>query len=185
MKKKSLIVLILVLVLAFSTGCGGSSGGGEAPKEPEKIEKPVAEGVEKNIEGLNFFIPEGFTDNPYNGGLGVWDFYTGVRTGDELNVDVIVTWSGNYTEKNLTAKEYIEQKSVPAKAIKLTSVTEETINGRQWYVFHNDNAYYYAAEFGENIYEVKVEKNRDPEGKYEALNELVKSTLFFTEEEAK
>lgn len=184
MKKIFSVILVLVLVLALTAGCGGSNGG-EASKEPEKIEKPVAEGVEKNIEGLNFFILEGFTDNPYNGGLGVWDFYTGVRTGDELNVDVIVTWSGNYTEKNLTAKEYIEQKSIPAKAIKLTSVMEETINGRQWYVFNNDNAYYYAAEYGENIYEVKVEKNRDPEGMFESLNELVKSTLYFTEEEAK
>ena len=176
-------VLVSVLALAMIFALAACGGGGGSSKEPEKVEKPVSDvGVEKNIEGLSLYIPEGFTDNTYNGGLGVGDFYTGVRTGAELNVNVIVTWSGNYTEKNISAKEYIEKKSVPAMAINLTSVTEEKINGRTWYVFSNDKAYYYAAEFGENIYEVKVTKNQDPTGQFEKTNELVKSTLYFVEE---
>ena len=66
MKKTLVIILALAMVLTLAACGGGNGSGGGTSKEPEKVEKPVSDvGVEKNIEGLNLYIPEDFIDNPY------------------------------------------------------------------------------------------------------------------------
>ena len=188
MKKIFILISIVFVELFIITGCGSESKGNtvvdnkkEATKEEEKIVKPTAEGDEKTVESLNFFIPAGFTENSYNGMMGVYDYYTGNVTLSELNVGVVVTWNGNYKDSN--ALEYIENKSNTAKSIHLTNVTTEKINGKDWYVFSNDNNYYYASEYDENLYEVTVEKRKDPQNLFETTKKKKKKTLFFLETE--
>lgn len=182
------IFILIIVGLFIITGCGSENKGNnvvenknEVTNKEEKIVKPTAEGDEKTVESLNFFIPTGFTENSYNGMMGVYDYYTGNVTMSELNVGVVVTWNGNY--KDSSALEYIENKSNTAKSIHLSNVTTEKINGKDWYVFSNDNNYYYAIEYDENLYEVTVEKRNDPQNLFETTNEMVKKTLFFLETE--
>ncbi len=183
------IFILIIVGLFIITGCGKTNEASnnvvenknEVTNKEEKIVKPTADGDELTVESLNFFIPTGYTENSYNGMMGVYDYYTGNVTLSELNVGVVVTWNGNYKDSN--AKDYIENKSNTAKSIHLTSVTTEKINGTDWYVFSNENNYYYAAEYDENLYEVTVEKRNDPQNLFETTNEMVKKTLFFLETE--
>lgn len=189
MKKIFMLSGLFLGSLLIITGCGKTNevsnnaieNTKQETKKEEKIVKPTADGVELTVESLNFFIPTGFTENSYNGMMGVYDYYTGNVTLSELNVGVVVTWNGNYKDSN--AKDYIENKSNIAKSIHLTNVTTEKINGTNWYVFSSENNYYYATEYDENLYEVTVEKRNDPQNLFETTNQMVKKTLFFLETE--
>ena len=188
MKKIFMIIGLFLGSLFIITGCEKTNEvsnnvieNSKTEAKEEKIEKPTADGVELIVESLNFFIPTGFTENSYNGMMGVYDYYTGNVTLSELNVGVVVTWNGNYKDTN--ALDYIKNKSNTAKSIHLSDVTAEKINGREWYVFSNENNYYYAAEYNENLYEVTVEKRNDPQNLFKKTNEMVKKTLFFLETE--
>ena len=194
MKKIFMLSGIIFVSLFVITGCGKSTDivnndntnsdvieNSKTETKEEKIKKPTADGDEKTVESLNFFIPTGYTENSYNGMMGVYDYYTGSVTLSELNVGVVVTWNGNY--KDSSVLDYIKNKSNTAKSIHLSDVTTEKINGIDWYVFSNENNYYYAAEFDENLYEVTVEKRNDPQNLFETTNEMVKKTLFFLETE--
>ena len=188
MKKLFIISGIILTSLFVITGCEKNNTNNsnvienaKTEKKEEKIVKPTADKKKKNVKGLNFYIPAGFNENPYNGMMGVYDYYTGNVTLSELNVGVVVTWNGNYEDSS--AKDYIENKSNTAKSIHLTNVTTEKINGYEWYVFSNENNYYYAAEYDENLYEVTVEKRNDPQNLFQTTNEMVKKTLFFLETE--
>ena len=167
MKKIFMLSGIIFVSLFVITGCGKSNDivnndntnsdvieNSKTETKEEKIKKPTADGDEKTVESLNFFIPTGYTENSYNGMMGVYDYYTGSVTLSELNVGVVVTWNGNY--KDSSVLDYIKNKSNTAKSIHLSDVTTEKINGIDWYVFSNENNYYYAAEFDENLYEVTV-----------------------------
>ncbi len=178
MKKKVLIGFVLMISLLMITGCGNKTNENEKAK---KREKPTADGVEKTIVKLNLFIPEGYTDNTYNGMMGVYDFYTGDVTGSDLNVGVVVTYSKNYTDNDMSAKQYIELKSNVAQSIHLSKVKKETINEIDWFTFSNENAYYYAAEYEDNLYEVTVKKKNDSKELFTKTNDMVKKTLFFLE----
>ena len=146
-------------------------------EKEEVVEKPTAQGDEKTVEQLNFFVPQGFNSNSYNGMMGIYDFYTGENSGLEVNVVVVVTYSGNF--KDMSAKDYILKESNTAKSIKLDKVSEETINGSKWYLFSNSNNYYYASLFNDSLYEVTISKKSDPDNIFKNTNEMVKKTLFF------
>lgn len=173
MSKK--IILCLLIVLMLFTGCGKK----EVKKQEEKIVKPVIESgaVEKTFRDLFMYIPEGFNKNSYNGMGGVYNFYTGSTPGKEVDITIVVSNFEKY--KDMGIKTYIETKSTPAKGIKLTETAESKINGHTWYLFNNENAYYYGTEYNDSIYEIKIEKKNNPEGKFEQANDIVKKTLYF------
>lgn len=148
----------------------------EPAKETKKADRPKADGIEKHIYDLYFYVPEGTADNPYNGMLGVWEFYT--EDLDKPGVDIMVQVNGL---NGKSALDYVKNDSRPARSNGVSPVAEETINGFTFYTCNNGTIYYFGGAYDDTIYEIEVKasKGGDPKNLRQTAMDLLRKTLYF------
>lgn len=141
--------------------------------------RPKADGEDFDQYGLALYIPNGFTANPYNGMLYVWDYYTGSYVGnypDGIDINIKI----NGLKEGKTFDEYVRNDSRPAKSAGVTPFEVKNLNGHDWYTCNNGKIYYYGAEFMGNTYEIEVRDGKTYNGiTLQTALEMLEKTLFF------
>lgn len=138
---------------------------------------PTAGGIEKRIRGLYFEVPEGTEENPYNGLLGVYEFYTTDYGQPGVDVSLVIS----SLDDGLTVKYYVENESRPAHSEGVTPFEKEVINGTIWYTCNNGRIFYFASGMdGDTIYEIEVQSVAgDPYNIRDRAIEMLRKTLKF------
>ncbi|MBO4413319.1 MAG: hypothetical protein IKX86_04585 [Clostridia bacterium] len=152
---------------------------GTKPVAPSASNRPTAEGIDKKVYDLCFYIPDGTVNNPYNGLLGVWEFYTEEYGMPGADITLMVSSLG---DKGL--EEYVKNDSRPAKSTGVTPFAKEKINGSDWYTCNNGTIWYFAGECDGYVYEIEVKSVAgDPDNVRDKAISLLRQTLYFEPEE--
>ena len=176
--KKIFTIICIFIVLFMVTGCVKKTGD---PVNKES-KRPVAEGEAYAVNNLAFFLPKELQKSPYNGMLGVYEYYTGeFKDAGPTGVDVMILT--DKTDKEFDIKDYASNKSSGAKD--KIEMKKTKINDYDWYVGKTDNINYYCCEFNDVVYEVIVKKNTDPTEIYEDVIKMLEKTMYLEEIEEK
>ena len=153
-----------------AVGSGGEQGGesGSGPENSSAAQRPTAGGVPVEIYDLYAEYPEGMTENPYNGMLGVYNYYT--DAGTDLNICV----SG--LSENFEINDYIA-KSVLASNSGVGELSDKVINGTTWRASDNGKKLYLAAATDDAVYEIVLTRGGSAD-EYAKMEETVLATLW-------
>ena len=179
MKKKFVLMFLFLPLLFTLTGCIQKTG------EVDKVtvQKPKDDnGSFYTAKDLEFYLPTVFLKSPYNGMLGVYEFYTGEIKNDyptEIDITILV----DTVDDEFNLEEYAEKDASGVKD-KIT-YRRKNINDHEWYIGNDKKNYYYCSFFNGNKYDIKISKNKDTNNIYDEAVSMFQSTLFFTENEVK
>lgn len=160
------------------TGCVQKTGENE-----KKDERPtVSEGRALSANELEFFLPEDLNKSPYNGMLGVYEFYTGeLKDSGPTGMDIMILV--DEVDENFDLEKFVNSESTGAKDG--AKFKKKTINDYEWYVGEKDGNHYFVSIFHNNKYDVSTRENEDPNKVYDDAVIMFQKTLFFEELESK
>ena len=198
--KKTVIALALLLTLAWllcscvsvtvvenggnkteAAGTAETAAPAETAAEtaPAKPVRPTADGQEVAAFDVSFYLPGDLTPNPYNGMLGVYEFYTGEFSGSRpTGMDFSLSVLAESNTKG-DAEGYARE-NAPKNA---TVMEKKTFNGTEWMVFAaDDGTTYYCTTFNDGLYEITAKRGNESAEAFKAAVDMMESTLFLAVE---
>ena len=174
--KKFVILFCLILSVVCLTGCVQKSGD-PVVKEAPKDEK----GFQKIIHELSVYLPEVLETSPYNGMLGVYEYYTGeFKDAGPTGLDFMVLV--DETPEDFKLEKYALKESTGAK--KGHTLEKMEFNDYEWYGIVLEHEAYYCSEFNGNVYDISIIENDDLSKVFPDVIMMTEKTLYFEESEA-
>ena len=176
--KKVLMIIVLFISIFMITGCVQKTG----ENEKKEARPTVSEGRALSANELEFFLPEELNKSPYNGMLGVYEFYTGeLKDAGPTGMDIIIVVHS--VDDDFDVEKYANKES--SGAMDGAKFKKKNINNHEWYVGEKNRSHYYVSSFHGNRYDISIWENDDPNKVYDDAVIMFEKTLFFEELEAK
>ena len=177
MKKKVVLLLCLVLSFVCLTGCGVQKSVDPVVEETPKDEK----GFQKIMNELSVYLPEELQTSPYNGMLGVYEFYTGeFKDAGPTGLDYMVLV--DEVPDDFKIEDYAKKNAKGAK--KGYTLGKLKFNDHVWYGIVMEHEAYYCSEYNGYVYDISIVENDDLSKVYPDVIMMTEKTLYFEESDA-